>query len=117
MIILAVKKVFVSLPMRGYELNKIRIRQADIFLKFIQETNDSSEYEMLYTLHEGLCPPDGNRLWYLAKSIEVLGTADLVIFSHDWFTANGCRVEHMLCDLYKIPYYYEKIGGNDVPNE
>lgn len=29
--------------------------------------------------------------------------ADLVVFAPDWHTARGCRIEHLVCELYGIP--------------
>lgn len=102
-----VRKVFVSLPMRGFEYEAVKNRQLDIFENITSKLNPQFKYELIDTLHENLCPPDDNPLWYLGLSIQQLGEADVVIFSKDWRIANGCRAEHLICDMYGIEYVYE----------
>lgn len=101
-----IRKVFVSLPMRDRDLDDICNDMDVLFTKFVENANPEYTYELIDTTHKGLCPPDDNFLWYLGLSIQQLGEADFVIFDQNWRTANGCRVEHLICDLYKIPYVY-----------
>ena len=44
------------------------------------------------------------RLFRLGRSIQMLGSADLVIFATDYSTAKGCRVEKFICEVYGIKY-------------
>lgn len=43
-------------------------------------------------------------LFLLGKALELMSTADLVIFSKDWNKARGCRIEHECAVKYNIPY-------------
>lgn len=101
------RKVFVSLPMRGISLDEISLRQHDLLKKFIELSNPEYSYELLDSIHEDELPEPGNPLWFLGRSIQTLGQADFVIFAKDWRKASGCRVEHLICELYHIPYIYE----------
>ena len=49
-------------------------------------------------------PPDGCRpgVYFLARSIELMSYADLVIFNKDWEKARGCVIEKMVADKYQI---------------
>ena len=49
-------------------------------------------------------------LYYLAKSLELLSTADMAVFAHDWLSARGCRIEEKAARQYGIDvhYIYEK---------
>ena len=44
------------------------------------------------------------RTFRLGRSIQILGQADLVIFTDDYATANGCRIEKHVCQTYEIPF-------------
>lgn len=37
-------------------------------------------------------------VWYLAKSIELLSTADVILMARGWENARGCKIE---CDVAK----------------
>lgn len=45
-------------------------------------------------------------LYYLAKSLELLSTADMAVFAHDWLTARGCRIEETAARQYGIDVHY-----------
>ena len=45
-------------------------------------------------------------LYYLAKSLELLSTADMAVFAHDWLEARGCRIEETAARQYGIDVYY-----------
>lgn len=48
-------------------------------------------------------PFDSNKsLWFLAKSLELVSTADIAYFVKGWDSARGCIVEHLCCLLYGI---------------
>lgn len=103
-------KVFVSLPMAGMTLDQIRDKQQMIFSKYARP-----EWELIDTviteLPGHITDEDSiqARLWCLGRSIQMLGGADLVIFDEGWRKANGCRTEHLVCDVYKIPYIYDNL--------
>lgn len=45
-------------------------------------------------------------LYYLAKSLELLSTADMAVFAHDWLSARGCRIEETAARQYGIDVHY-----------
>lgn len=103
-------KVFVSLPMAGMSNEQIRDKQQKIFSKYA--ANDWELIDTVITELPGFIEDEGSvqaRLWCLGRSIQMLGEADLVIFDEDWRKANGCRAEHLVCDMYKIPYIYDNL--------
>lgn len=51
--------------------------------------------------------PAQNALYYLARSIEVLSSADLAYFVDGWENYRGCKIEHDCCIQYQIPIQYE----------
>lgn len=52
-------------------------------------------------------PVDANPLWYLAKSLELLSTADVAYFAKDWEEARGCRIENECAIEYGIELVIE----------
>ena len=96
-------KIFVSLPMRGIAIGEIKRRQKEIFNKFA-----SPNWELLDTVTVDNNPEAiGNDLWYLGRSIQILGKADLIIFASNWKTARGCIVEMRVSEAYGIPAMFE----------
>lgn len=43
-------------------------------------------------------------LLYLTRALAQLPLADLVVFTPDWESARGCRVERDIARDYKVPY-------------
>lgn len=52
-------------------------------------------------------PVEANPLWYLAKSIELLSTADVAYFAKGWEDARGCRIENTCAIEYGIELVIE----------
>jgi len=99
--------VFVSLPMRGLSIEDIEKRQKDIF-----ERVALPEWKLLKTTDVVDEAEKDNQLWYLGRSIQILGRADVVIFANDWRTARGCVAEHLIAEAYGIHCLYE--GEDDL---
>lgn len=95
------KKLFISLPMRGHSDEEISLRMHSIYELAIIALGEN--YELINTMWEDPLPNPNNQIWYLGKSIQALGEADLVIFAFGWAQAKGCITERVICDLYKIP--------------
>ena len=102
-------KLFVSLPMYG--LNDDVVRRLMIDIKRSVENIFKREFDLIDTLIEEE-PPDSvvHHNYYLGRSIQMLSMADICVFHHDWKNSPGCTVEHMVCDLYDIPYIELKKG-------
>ena len=94
-----VKKLFISQPMKDKtdeEILAVReqaIKSAKDFLGEDVEVIDSFFQD---------APHDAKPLWYLAKSLELLSTADVAYFAKGWEDARGCRIENTCAIEYGI---------------
>ena len=96
-------KIFISIPMNGLFEEDIR-KEFSIISEALPFPKD--EVEIIDTWLDEEPPTDfhGNAgLWYLAKSIEFLAQADLVVMAHGWQAARGCRIEYECAKNYDIP--------------
>ena len=103
-------RVFIAQKMTGLseaEVMKNRKACEDYFKEYLSEqypdvefidnyTPEAAPKEAVKTTHE--------RLWYLGHSLQLLSTADLVIFANDAADAKGCVTERMICEMYDIPF-------------
>ena len=93
------KKLFISQPMKGktdeeiLAVRKKAIKSAESMLEESVEVIDS--------FFQG-APADAKPLWYLAKSLELLATADVAYFAKGWEDARGCRIENTCAIEYDI---------------
>ena len=105
------KKLFVSLPMRGYSIDEIRDEMQ--YFKDKLEKLTGNEYELINTIWTEDVPDDVvNNCYYLGKSIMELSRADICVFHPRWREANGCIVEHAVCTLYDIFYIEFNLNEN-----
>ena len=93
-------KVFISQPMRDKTNEQIEEERARA-IKIIQEKFPDKEVEVLDTFFKD-SPHEAKPLWFLGKSIQLLGAADLAYFIGDWKNYRGCRTEKKVCDEYGI---------------
>lgn len=85
-------KIMISQPMRGKTKEEIlKERQKIMYESGIEE------YEVIDTLFNFENKPP---LYYLAKSIEAMSEADLVLFASDWENARGCKIEFEVAKAY-----------------
>jgi len=96
-------KLFISIPMRGYDDDEVRA--AILGIKEFTERMYDREFDLIDSFIEEE-PPDGvmQGAYYLGKSIQKLSTADICVFHPEWKNARGCIIEHMVCAMYDIPY-------------
>ena len=92
-------KFFISLPMNGVEDETVK-QNLNIAKKLIRE--QFGEAEIIDGFIEEDRPKEAGRLWYLGRSIQMLGTADAVVFMPGWKKANGCLIEYETARLYGI---------------
>lgn len=93
------KKLFISQPMRGKTNEEIlATRNAAIESA---ERNLGEKVEVIDSFFQD-APVDTNPLWYLAKNIELLATADVAYFAKDWEKYRGCRIENECAIEYGI---------------
>ena len=97
-------KVFISIPMNGKTENDIYLERMELLKKLPGSVQD---YEILDSWIDEFAPGDTRPgLWYLAKSIEILAHADLVIFAPGWKDARGCVIEEMCAEKYGLARMY-----------
>ena len=93
------KKLFISQPMRGKTNEEIlATRNAAIESA---ERNLGEKVEVIDSFFHD-APVDAKPLWYLAKSLELLCTADVAYFAKDWEKYRGCRIENECAIEYGI---------------
>lgn len=102
------KKLFVSLPMKG--LNEREIRKRMNYLKSLVEFELGEEVILIDTFIKD--EPDSKKmndiaLYFLGKSIEEMAYADIIIFADGWKEARGCKVEYAAAVEYGVNILYE----------
>ena len=102
------KRLFISQPMRGKTDDEILAVRA----KAIEsaERNLGEKVEVIDSFFQN-APADVKPLWYLAKSLELLSTADVVYFAEGWEGARGCRIENTCAIEYGIELVIEDYKG------
>ena len=95
-------KIFISQPMKDLSEEEIRHNRMKAVKKIKSLYGDDAE------IIESFIEGEGNSLWYLGKSIELLSTADVAYFLKGWNTARGCRIEYMCASNYGIGAYFEE---------
>ena len=103
-------KVFISQPMRGKTETEIKEarNEAEMAARvYLQEHfhTPQERIEFINTIFEEEPGKEFSKksLWYLGKSIQFLGQADVAFFFGDWKKCNGCLTEHFAAEHYKIP--------------
>ncbi len=95
-------KIFISQPMKDLSEEEIRHNRMKAVKKIKSLYGDDAE--IIDSFIEG----EGNSLWFLGKSIELLSTADVAYFLKGWNKARGCRIEYMCASNYGIGAYFEE---------
>ena len=93
------KKLFISQPMRDKTDEEIiaeRERAIESAKKHLGE-----DVEVIDSFFKD-APHDAKPLWYLAKSLELLSTADIAYFCKDWDKYRGCKIENTCAIEYGI---------------
>lgn len=64
------------------------------------------DVEVIDSFFEG-APHDAKPLWFLGRSFQLLGTADVAVFIGSWRDYRGCKMEHEAAKQYgiKVMYY------------
>lgn len=98
-------KVFISQPMRGKSKAEIlnARKQAKIYL---EARYPNEKIEIIDNFFENK-PAEANSLYFLAKSLELLSTADLAYFMVDWRIYRGCLIELNVALQYGIECIFE----------
>lgn len=93
------KKLFISQPMKDKtDAEILAVRE-----QAIQSAKNllGEDVEVIDSFFQD-APHDAKPLWFLAKSLELLATADVVYFAKDWEKYRGCRIENTCAIEYDI---------------
>lgn len=93
------KRLFISQPMRDKTDEEIlaeRERAIESAKKHLGE-----DVEVIDSFFKD-APHDAKPLWYLAKSLELLATADVAYFCKNWDKYRGCKIENTCAIEYGI---------------
>lgn len=93
-------KLFISQPMRGKsdeEILAVREKAIDSAKRNLKD----EEVEVLDSFFKDHTD-DSNPLEFLARSIALLGKADIAYFAKGWQEARGCRIENQCAIEYGI---------------
>lgn len=98
------KKLFVSVPMRGRTEEEIKASIQK--MKKIAEIYEGEELELIDSYIEDNPPKNSKEaVWYLGESLKKLAQADVFIGiceSYDW---SGCQIERETAEKYGIRAY------------
>lgn len=93
------KKLFISQPMKDKtDAEILAVRE-----QAIQSAKNllGEDVEVIDSFFQD-APHDAKPLWFLAKFLELLATADVVYFAKDWEKYRGCRIENTCAIEYGI---------------
>lgn len=94
-------KLFISQPMSGKTIEQVEEMRA-LAIKTVMAKYPDEKFEIINNYVHEDAPSDASRLWHLGRSIQQLAEADVITFTPDWRSANGCLVERVIADLYDI---------------
>lgn len=93
------KRLFISQPMRGKTNEQIEAERKAAIESVKEKYGD--DIEVIDSFFKD-APHDARPLWFLAKSLELLSTADIACFCKDWGKYRGCRIENTCAIEYGI---------------
>lgn len=94
------KRLFISQPMRNKTNEEIESEREKAVVQASQALNE--DVELIDSFFKD-SPALTNPLLCLAKSLELLATADIAYFAPGWEEARGCRIERLCTEEYNIP--------------
>ncbi|MDR3243557.1 MAG: DUF4406 domain-containing protein [Elusimicrobiota bacterium] len=99
-------KVIISQPMKGKSEQQVREERASL-VKAIEAKGDT----VVDTVFPDVTGKGNIPLKYLAKSLEFIADADVVVFMDGWENARGCKIEHQCCIDYGIKTDYVGVSA------
>lgn len=99
------KKLFISVPMKGRTEENIRTSIEKMHK--IAETIFNKELEVIPSYIDDNPPKNPNAaIWCLGRSIQLMSEADYFIGTHICGRQyGGCRIEFVVADVYNIPMF------------
>lgn len=99
-------KVFISQPMNGRSEEEI-LKERNLAIELLKEIESSEDIEVIDSYFEDYSPEGKNiPLKYLAKSLELLADADVLLCIGKWEETRGCKIEHECAKQYGIKIVY-----------
>lgn len=95
------KKLFVSVPMKGR--TEEEIRKSIEKMRKIAEIYEGEELELIDSYIEHNPPKDCQQaVWYLGESLKKLSEADVFVTIDETWSWDGCRTERDVAERYGI---------------
>ena len=107
------KKLFVSVPMRGR--TEEEIRDSIEKMKKIAEIYEGEELELIDTYINEVPQNVKQSIWCLGESIKMLSEADVFIGIDNCYEWNGCEAEYRVATSYGIKNHCVK-AESVIPN-
>ena len=101
------KKVYLSLPISGYDINE---RRETALRK--QAQLESMGYEVMNPLCNGL-PADAGTHAHMKRDFEMLLQCDVIYFMERWLHSGGCKVEFDVATAIGLDVYFEECFAMD----
>lgn len=92
------KKIFISQPMKDKTDEEI-ISERERIIELCKKKY--GDIKIIDSFFEN-APHDARPLLFLAKSLELLSTADIAFFADGWKNYRGCKIEHECAKEYGI---------------
>lgn len=92
-------RLFISQPMKDKTNEEIKAVREEAIASVKEKYEE--DVEVIDSFFEN-APHDAKPLWFLAKSLELLSTADVAYFCKGWEEARGCRIENTCALEYGI---------------
>lgn len=108
------KKVFISQGMNGKTDAQILLERKHLEIVAKNIIEDKVKFIDSF-INENAPKKINEGLWYLAKSLELMAGADVVVFAKDWENYRGCRLEYEAATAYGIEMIilsYSEIEGD-----
>jgi hypothetical protein len=98
-------KVFISQPM-GSRSDEVIIAERNAITQELNTMIPDDDVVIIDSFFRQ-SPHHANPLWFLAKSLELLSTADAAYFADHWDEYRGCKIEHDACKYYNIKILHD----------
>ena len=92
-------RLFISQPMKDKTDEEIKAVREEAIASVKEKYGEN--VEVIDSFFEN-APHEAKPLWFLAKSLELLSTADVAYFCKGWEEARGCRIENTCALEYGI---------------
>ena len=113
--VIMIKKIFISQPFSGRTEVEV-MKEKEEIIKWLKIIGiDATVLDQYHQSEPPIDDPEKKRIWFLANSIQMMSMVDLVVFSDNWESAKGCRIEHEIAIEYNLPYI--ELHKNENPGQ